>query len=949
MDKDHYALITDIGSTTTKAVLIDIDATNLVAIEHADTTVEAPFNDVRIGVFNSIKAIEQKNGITLLTNDASSSSIQFVEGIKYYSTSSAGGGLQILVIGLTLFDSASSAKRAAYGAGGIILDVFAINDNRSSIEQMLAMRNLRPDMILLSGGTDGGAISSVLRLAEILRIAKPMPKFSTNVKIPTIFAGNNSTVDLITRMISNDFDLHILPNLRPSMQTENLKPTRDKIQEIFMENVMERAPGYSSVKKLVHAPILPTPNGVMNTLKLMDETASQKAILFDIGGATTDVFTHLHTHFQRTVSANLGMSYSALNVMKESGIESLLKLLPPTISEECVRNYIGNKTLYPTQIPHGSKEQRIEHALAKCAIMQAYIQHQDMHYSKEKVGYLDALKAAGKDKFEAKFNYIANEESFHFYPSDIELIIGAGGVFANASNSLQCADILISGFKPVGITKLAIDKHFISPHLGVLSCNEDHLARNILNKECVKYLALHIRPIFPNNKKHDILQLEYDGIIKTISANDLLFIPEKNNRNLRMKAFKKCMITGDISETSIVTDLPIIVDTRSDLDAYDERMDKLLNLYQVDDSFSQFSNTMLPQDSEFSYDVELPYNGDIIKQVGDKVYPEDVVAQNLYNPPRLFVVNTNPDGTLIPEPTLKEAIVVQAGQEVTFSETIRLPLPEYGLRNSHHSPVRGKVEYLDYKTGIVILSEIQRYSTKPSKIDLSSELQIPPKRVKHYVIKKLGDFVYEGDTLAKIMKPNKIRTAISPNTGHVTDFNSHSGMITIQYKSNPYNYKAHVEGIVRQIEDKKAVRISYYASRLYGSIGWGYATHGTLVWLSNSSDSCIPENSIVVIPYRPSYKDLEQIKQNAKGIIFPSINQGDLIQYLGFEQGVINTGQENIPASIVLINGFGEIPFSSNQEKFFKDNVGKLCMISPHTRIRAGVVRASINVIKQQI
>ncbi len=230
MKETRYTLITDIGSTTTKAVLIDRLGIKLIGIQHANTTVEAPDNDVKIGVFNAVKNLESRCQIPLLSPSANPHELIFAPEVEYLSTSSAGGGLQILVIGLTLFDSASSAKRAAYGAGGIILDVFAIDDRRSSVEQMLAMRNLRPDMILLCGGTDGGAISTVLRLAEILRIAKPMPKFSTSVKIPAIYAGNNDATEMITGMIAKDFDLHIMPNLRPKINEENLKPTQEIIQ-----------------------------------------------------------------------------------------------------------------------------------------------------------------------------------------------------------------------------------------------------------------------------------------------------------------------------------------------------------------------------------------------------------------------------------------------------------------------------------------------------------------------------------------------------------------------------------------------------------------------------------------------------------------------------------------------------------------------------------------------
>ncbi|MCB5288201.1 MAG: glutamate mutase L, partial [Candidatus Cloacimonetes bacterium] len=333
MPETDFILITDIGSTTTKAILIDKTSAELLSIAQADTSVEEPHNDVNYGVYRATIAVEQSSKIRLLDSSSKPDSPVFLPNVKYLSTSSAGGGLQILVVGLTLFDSASSAKRAAYGAGGVILDVFAIDDKRSALDQMLSMRNLRPDMILLCGGTDGGAIASVLRLAEILRIAKPLPKFSTENKIPTIYAGNKDASHMIKRMISQDFDLYILPNLRPALDVENLKPTQEKIQELFMGNVMERAPGYSKLKQLVHESILPTPAGVLKSILKLRNEEGQNLIAFDVGGATTDVFTRINDHYQRTVSANLGMSYSALNVLKESGIEAIKAFLPNSITE----------------------------------------------------------------------------------------------------------------------------------------------------------------------------------------------------------------------------------------------------------------------------------------------------------------------------------------------------------------------------------------------------------------------------------------------------------------------------------------------------------------------------------------------------------------------------------------------------------------------------------------
>jgi uncharacterized protein (TIGR01319 family) len=947
MQDRELILITDVGSTTTKAILIDKSESQLLGIEHADTSVEKPNNDVAYGVYHATRALEQSCKTRLLGADARPDNLVFLPQVSYLSTSSAGGGLQILVIGLTLFDSASSAKRAAYGAGGVILDVFAIDDKRSALEQMLSIRNLRPDMILLCGGTDGGAIVSVLRLAEILRIAKPLPKFSTSNKIPTIYAGNQDAATMINRMISRDFDLYILPNLRPTLEMENLKPSQDKIQELFMENVMERAPGYSKLKKLVQQPILPTPAGVLKSLLNLGERFEQNLIAFDIGGATTDVFTRINGHYQRTVSANLGMSYSALNVLKESGIDKLKALLPESISEDEIRNYLGNKTLYPTRNPQSKTEYRIEHALAKCAIDLSYQQHQQMHYNTQKVGYLDALKNSGQDKYEEKFEYIENEQKHYFYPSDIDLTIGAGGIFAHAQNTGQCMDILISGFKPSGITQLAIDRHFISPHLGVLCESDETLSAKLLQQDCLQNLAVYIRPHFPAKKGIPVLEAIVSETQTMLATSDAFYyLKPSPKQKIQLKASKKCFINGEETNRTITTDLPVIIDTRISRENYNLQVESALQLYLEENAAVDFGNSNTAQRSEYTRVVELPYNGEILKSENEQVNPDEVVAVNRYNPPRLYVIHTCtacPDAT---EEEIRAHLQVLPKDKIEFDQILLRALPRARHKMPFKSPVRGQVEFIDYHNGMIVASEIQDYSSKPVHVNLSDKMAMPAKKIKWYLKKNVGEFVYQGDMLAQKLTTSGAAMAQSPTTGEIVSYDKKTAVMTIQYKAQPHNYLAHVPGKVTRVEDQKALEIAYTASRLEASIGWGATIHGKLIWLPEKTTQAFAEDSILALGYLPDIAELKRLlSSGARGIIAAAIQEADVVDYLGVEQGVINTGFEAIPGALVLIQGFGRLELSAAQRAFFEQQNGKQCLVEPHTRIRAGVVRASINVI----
>ncbi|MBD3258054.1 methylaspartate mutase, partial [candidate division GN15 bacterium] len=190
-DDIKVIVATDCGSTTTKAILIEYvnGEYRLVSRGEAPTTVEAPFEDVTMGVLNAVAELEELSGRKLLDENN-----KFISPAKdkagtdvYISTSSAGGGLQMMVAGVVRSMTAESAERAALGAGAIVMDVIASNDKRLPHQQIERIRHLRPDMILLSGGIDGGTTTHVVEIAELVSAADPRPRLGSGYKLPIIY------------------------------------------------------------------------------------------------------------------------------------------------------------------------------------------------------------------------------------------------------------------------------------------------------------------------------------------------------------------------------------------------------------------------------------------------------------------------------------------------------------------------------------------------------------------------------------------------------------------------------------------------------------------------------------------------------------------------------------------------------------------------------------------
>ena len=189
------------------------------------------------------------------------------------------------------------------------------------------------------------AVEQVVQLAELVGAANPRPRLGSEYKLPVIFAGNAAATDKIEETLAHRTDLQVVENLRPVLERENLGPAREKIHDLFMEHVMAQAPGYGKLRSWVQAPIMPTPAAVGNMIRAVAQESGKNVIGVDIGGATTDMFSDYQGTFNRTVSANLGMSYSIANVLAEAGYESILRWVPLDVDEEDLKDFLDDLNL----------------------------------------------------------------------------------------------------------------------------------------------------------------------------------------------------------------------------------------------------------------------------------------------------------------------------------------------------------------------------------------------------------------------------------------------------------------------------------------------------------------------------------------------------------------------------------------------------------------------------
>jgi len=482
-------LATDVGSTTTKAILIEKRGNEyrLVTRGEVPTTVEAPWENVMIGVRKSIRRVAELLDRPMLEGPNLIRPHKGDAGVDYYvSTSSAGGGLQMMVAGLVSSISASSANRAALGAGAVVLDVIAVDDGRSTSEQITRITELRPDIILMSGGVDGGSVQYIAAIAETLVQANPQPRFGATYKLPLIYAGNRDATEDVRNISAQTMEVHAVENLRPRHDVENLGPARETIHELFMNHVMAQAPGYGELMNWVDVTIMPTPGAVGRIISLMAEQYKANIIGVDIGGATTDVFSSFEGLFTRTVSANLGLSYSICNVLEEAGFANILRWVPFGVDEEQCSDWIANKMVRPTVIPHAMRNLILEQAIAREALRLSFAHHKSLAKKVEK----EEISAGWRTQ--QKMFVSAGQEIIQMM--GLDMLVGSGGVLSHAPRREQAMMMLIDSFQPEGITELCVDSIFMMPHLGVLSTTHPEIAAEVFDKDCLVRLGTVIAP-----------------------------------------------------------------------------------------------------------------------------------------------------------------------------------------------------------------------------------------------------------------------------------------------------------------------------------------------------------------------------------------------------------------------------------------------------------------------
>ncbi|MGE5577237.1 MAG: methylaspartate mutase accessory protein GlmL [Syntrophothermus sp.] len=412
----EQALLIDFGSTYTKLTAVDLDRAEVIGTAKAPTTVQ---EDIMIGLENAMRQLKEDYGV-----DPGRCG-------RRIACSSAAGGLKMVAVGLVPDLTAEAAKRAALGAGARVLSVFSYELTGEEIERIGA---LKPDIVLLAGGTDGGNRDVILANAN--RLAQ------SSLAVPIVVAGNKNAAEAVRDVLTaSGKDVRVTGNVMPELGKLNVEPARVTIRSVFMERIVA-AKGLKRAESFVEGVVMPTPAAVLAAAELIAKGTSGEPglgelMIIDIGGATTDVHSVAtgdptkpgvtpkglpEPYAKRTVEGDLGMRYSAVSLVEAAGAERVARSIGLAGLEGLdagrIQSIARDLNQHTDKVPTTEEEFAIDTGLGYVATEMAVERH---------VGYLETV-------------YTPFGVSYLQYGKDLtklECMIGTGGVVIYGRNPRQ--------------------------------------------------------------------------------------------------------------------------------------------------------------------------------------------------------------------------------------------------------------------------------------------------------------------------------------------------------------------------------------------------------------------------------------------------------------------------------------------------------------------------------
>jgi uncharacterized protein (TIGR01319 family) len=440
-------LAVDIGNVYTRAVLLDVvDGTyRFVARGEAPSTAAPPENNPLLGVFQAFDQIATASGRQLIDNDEQlivPERGDFLGVTTFSATTSAGKPIRAVLFGLMPDVSIKSGRRAADSTYLSLVDTVSLGDERTQEQQVDMLLRTPIDLILIVGGTDGGAVDSLRRQIDTIALTYSLSETSV---VPTvIYAGNTDLGEEVTQRLDKEIGLEVIQaeNLRPRLDIERLDSAQSKLAALYHSRKAQKSEGFREMGGWTDDGVFPTAHKFSQCVRLLGRVMQQDVLGIDLGSASTTVSASLGGRTYLNVFGSLGMGHSAreaLDQIHPGGLARWLTFAPD--DPEAVQDYVWNKWLHPHCVPATHPALEIEYALAREIIRLAALNARTSWQNVSTRGFLPP------------------------FPT----ILLSGSTLSRPPHYGWSALLLLDALQLVGISRLLVDPYCMAPALGAIA------------------------------------------------------------------------------------------------------------------------------------------------------------------------------------------------------------------------------------------------------------------------------------------------------------------------------------------------------------------------------------------------------------------------------------------------------------------------------------------------
>lgn len=238
-------------------------------------------------------------------------------------------------------------------------------------------------------------------------------------------------------------------------------------------------------------------------------------------------------------------------------------------------------------------------------------------------------------------------------------------------------------------------------------------------------------------------------------------------------------------------------------------------------------------------------------------------------------------------------------------------------------------------------------------IKLAEKMGIEAKEVGNFFSLKQGDPIETGQLIAQTkgflgLFKSEVHSEF---TGTVESISEITGNILVREPAIPVEITAYIQGKVAEVMPEEGAVIETRGAMVQGIFGVGGERMGKVrVAVSGPNEAIEAKHvldsdagNILIGGSLITAEAIERAAQvGAVGILAGGVRDSDLVKYLGYDIGVAITGQEPVPVSLVVTEGFGSLAMAERTFKLLQSLEGKTASLNGATQIRAGVIRPEI-------